>query len=371
MASMAATGVPAKDAHLLPGAERIYSIDAFRGFTMVCMIAEGFGLLFFLNHPVLGGIAGQFRHAAWEGMTAWDLVQPFFMFIVGAVMPVSFARRWAAGESWGQSLRHVLRRCALLIGFGLLARSIQANRPVIDLINVLAQVSFTYLVTFLVLRKSLSFQAGTAFGLLALHWAIFQFAGAPGVEGPWVRNANIGWYLDNWILGKNWGGSYVTINCLSSAANTIAGAMAGAMLVSAMPAARKTRILALSGAACLAAGLALSPFIPIIKKIWTASFAIYSLGFTLLALLFFYWICDLMKQRAWAKVFVVVGSNSIFIYLFHEILNRWLTQTGLVFTGWAVAMWEPGGRMLNAWLVIAFKIWLCFWLYKRKIFFKL
>ena len=69
--------------------------------------------------------------------------------------------------------------------------------------------------------------------------------------------------------------------------------------------------------------------------------------------------------------FVVVGSNSIFIYLFHEILNRWLTQTGLVFTSSAVAMWEPGGRMLNAWLVIAFKIWLCFWLYRRKIFFKL
>jgi heparan-alpha-glucosaminide N-acetyltransferase len=367
---MAATGAPLK-VEILPGLERIYSIDAFRGFTMVCMIAEGFGLLFFLNHPLLGGIARQFQHAQWHGMTAWDLVQPFFMFIVGAVMPISFARRWAAGESWGQSLGHVLRRCALLIAFGLLARSIQANRPVIDLINVLAQVAFTYLVAFLVLRKSWRFQGAAALGLLGLHWAIFQFAGAPGVQGPWVRDANIGWYLDNLILGKNWGGSYVTINCLSSAANTIAGAMAGAMLVSALPAARKVRILALTGVGCIAVGLAMDPVIPIIKKIWTASFAIYSLGFTLLALLFFYVVCDLVKKRAWARVFVVVGSNSIFIYLFHEILRRWMTQTGLVFTGWLVEMWEPGGRMLNAWLVIGFQIYLCFWLYRRKIFFKL
>lgn len=372
MAPMAvASGVLAKDREKFPAPERVYSIDAFRGFTMVCMIAEGFGLLYFLNHPILGSIAGQFRHAEWHGMTAWDLIQPFFMFIVGAVMPISFVRRWAAGESWGQSLVHVLRRCALLIAFGLLARSIQAGRPVIDLINVLAQVAFTYFVAFLVLRKNWKFQGAAALGLLAVHWAAYQFASAPGIQGPWVRDANLGWYLDNLILGKTWGGSYTTINCVSSAANTIFGVMAGAMLVSTIPAARKMRILALTGAACIAAGLALDPFIPIIKKIWTASFAIYSTGFTLLALLLFYWVCDLVKQRAWAKVFVVVGSNSIFIYLFHEILHRWMHQTGLVFTAWAIDLWGDPGKALNVWLVIAFQIWLCFWLYKRKIFFKL
>lgn len=349
----------------------MFSLDAFRGFTMVCMIGEGFGLLYFLNTPIIGPIARQFEHTGWHGMTAWDLIQPFFMFIVGAVMPISFGRRWQAGETWEQSLRHVLRRALLLILFGLLARSIQAGRPVIDVINVLAQLAFTYPVAFLVLRKSWKTQAGVAFGLLAVHWALYQFVRAPGVQGPWIKDANIGWYLDRLIFHKNWGGSYATINCISSAANTIFGVMAGKLLISAAPVARKLRILAALGVASIALGLAMDPFIPIIKKIWTASFAIYSTGFTLLALLAFYWVCDVKKIRGWARLFVIVGSNSIFIYVFHEILHRWLLQTGVVFTGWAIQLWEPGGRALNVLLMVAFEIWVCVWLYRRKIFFKL
>jgi predicted acyltransferase len=359
-----------------PGTARVLSIDAFRGFTMICMIAEGFGLLYFVKNPIIGPIAAQFEHVDWNmsipvDLHFWDLIQPFFMFIVGTVMPISFAQRWAAGEPWSRSLVHVLRRSALLILCGLIARSIQANRPVIDLINVLAQIAFTYLVAFLLLRKSWKVQGAVALGLLALHWAIYQFASAPGVQGPWVKDANIGWYIDRLILHKNWGGSYATINCLSSAANTIFGMMAGELLISALPLARKMRILAFTGILGIASGLAMSAFIPLNKKIWTASFALYSTGMTLLALLLFYWIFDVKEKRRWATLFIVVGANSIFIYLFHEILHRWLNQTALVFTGWAVDWWGPGGKALTTLAVIAFQIWVCFWLYRRKIFFKL
>ncbi|MFB3828182.1 MAG: acyltransferase family protein [Bryobacteraceae bacterium] len=371
MATTVTTAAPAAGALPLTGTGRAYSIDAFRGFTMICMFATGFGLLNFIDHPVIGPVARQFTHRDWQGMNAWDLVQPFFMFIVGTVMPISFGRRWAAGENWGRSLAHVLRRCALLIGFGLFARSVQANEPVLDLINVLAQVAFTYLVAFLVLRKSWKIQGAVAFALLAAHWALFQFATAPGVQGPWVKDANIGWYLDGLVLGKHWRGSYATINCLSSASATIFGVMAGQLLVSALPVARKLRILAVTGVAGIALGLALDPFIPIIKKIWTASFAIYSTGFTLLALLLFYWVCDVKGKRAWAKVFVIVGANSIFIYVFHEVMHRWLERTALVFTSWSVDWWGAPGKLLTAWVVILFEIYICYWLYRRKIFFKL
>src|SRR3712207_2554565 len=135
-----------------PGGRALW-LDAFRGFTMVCLVAEGFGLTRFTEYPTVRPLAEQFEHAEWEGLRAWDLVQPFFMFIVGAAMPYSFGRRWAAGERWGRSLLHVLKRCALLVGWGLLARSIQRERPNLDLINVLAQIAFTYLVAFLVLRR--------------------------------------------------------------------------------------------------------------------------------------------------------------------------------------------------------------------------
>jgi len=353
------------------GTARLYSLDAFRGMTMIWMISEGFGFLFFKDHALLGGLARQFTHHEWHGVYAWDLIQPFFMFIVGVTMPFSFTRRWEAGQSWAQTLRHVLKRCALLALLGTMARSIGAGRPVLDLINVLGQLAFVYFFAFLVLRGSARTQAAAAFGFLAAHWAIFQFSAGPGVTGPWDKDANIGWYLDRLILGKNWSGGYVTINFIPETATTIFGVLAGWVLIRPRSDRQKLAILAGWGLGSLAAGLALDPLIPGIKRIWTASFALHSAGYCLLALAAFYWLCDVKKRRKWARLFVVVGMNSIFIYLFHEILRKWLNQTGLVFTGWAVQSWGPWGQMLNVCLVIAFQIYVCCWLYRRKIFFKL
>lgn len=369
-ATQSAAPVEVTGGQFQPGTARVLSIDAFRGFTMICMIGEGFGLFHFRNNPVIAPIAAQFQHVNWNmsipwDLHFWDLIQPFFMFIVGAVMPISFARRWAAGEPWSRSLLHVLKRSVLLIAFGLIARSVQANKPVIDLINVLAQIAFTYLVGFLLLRKNWRVQGAVALALLALHWAIYQFSSAPGVQGPWVKDANIGWYLDRLILHKNWSGSYATINCLSSAANTIFGVMAGELLVSTLSLGRKMRVLAITGVLGVAAGFALSIAIPLNKKIWTPSFALYSTGMTLLALLLFYWFFDVKANRKWATLFVIVGANSIFIYLFHEILHRWLSQTAVIFTAWT------GQKAITVLSVTAFEIYVCYWLYRRKIFFKI
>lgn len=338
---------------------------------MVWMISEGFGLGFFRDHSVLGWLALQFSHADWQGAYPWDMIQPFFMFIVGAAMPFAFEKRAAAGEAGGTAFLHVLKRCALLILLGTMARSIRADRPVLDLINVLAQIAFTYLVAYLVLNKGWKVQAGTALALLAAHTALFLLASAPGVMGPWDKNANIGWVLDTMILGKNWGGGYATINCVSSASATIAGVMAGFLLKEPIPAGAKIRTLLAWGGALVVAGLALHPVIPIIKKIWTASFAFYSIGYTLFALALSYWLFDVKGYRTGSRILAMVGANSIFIYIFHEILGRWMTRSGLVFTGWAVDLWGPFGNMLNAWLVIAFQVYVCYWLYQRRIFFKL
>ncbi len=358
-----------------PGQIRLLGLDAFRGFTMVMMIAEGFGIRYFRDNPWIAPVAAQFTHIDWNfhawQMHFWDLIQPFFMFIVGVVMPVSFARRWAGGELWKKSLLHVLKRSALLILCGLLARSIQANRPVVDLINVLAQIAFTYLVAFLVLRKPWPTQLGFALGLLAAHWALFEFAVAPGVTGAWVKDANIGWFLDKAMLGKNWGGSYVTINCLSSAANTIFGVMAGELLASKLDESRKLRILLLVGFAAVLAGSLMDFGVPLNKKIWTASFAIFSTGWTLLTLALFHWVCDIRGRIAWANLFLMVGANSIFIYLFHEILGGWVGRTTLIFMWWSVDWWGPTGRMLNALVAIGLQCALCMWLYRHRIFFKL
>ena len=336
---------------------------------MFCMFSTGFGLHYF---AATAPIARQFEHTAWQGMTFWDLIQPFFMFIVGAVMPISFERRWSAGETWTYSLRHVLWRSVLLLFCGVIARSIQARRPVLDLINVLAQLAFAYPIAFLTLRRSWRFQACVAAGLLLFQWLLYRFASAPGVTGPWDPDANIGWYLDGAILNTHWGRrfAYATINCIPSTANVIFGLMAGALLANpSIAAMRKIGILIVTGIAGIAAGLALDPVVPIIKKIWTPSFAIYSAGFTLLVLALFYWICDVRRYTRWAKMFLVIGANSIFIYLFHEILGGYCNALARAALG---LIWQgPGSKFAALWLTIGIQVGLCWELWRRRIFIRL
>src|SRR5215831_4177400 len=95
-------------------ADRLVSLDAYRGFTMLAMASAGLGTAHLLNDPTWGGLADQLEHREWIGCTAWDLIQPSFMFIVGAAMPFSFAQRRQRGDSWGRQFGHVLRRAFLL-----------------------------------------------------------------------------------------------------------------------------------------------------------------------------------------------------------------------------------------------------------------
>lgn len=340
---------------------------------MFCMFSVGFGLQYFASNPAIAPLAKQFEHTEWHGMTFWDLIQPFFMFIVGAVMPVSFGRRWQAGEAWSISWRHVLRRALLLAICGEVARVIQARALVLDIINVLAQLAFTYPIAFLTLRRGLRFQAMVAFGLLAAHWALYRFGAAPGVTGPWDPDANMGWYLDGLVLHKHWGDhfGYATINCVSSAANTIFGVMAGSVLTGNVLASPSRRLwtLVVAGVGAVALGLALDPAVPIVKKIWTASFAIYSTGYTLLALALFYWICDVRQKTRWATMFLIIGANSIFIYLFHEIAGG---VVGAVFRRGLGLFWDgSASKFVAAWFTIGVHVALCWILWRKKIFLRL
>jgi len=230
---------------------------------------------------------------------------------------------------------------------------------VIDVINVLAQLAVTCPIAFLLLRRSQAFQLGAGLTLLAAHTLAYMAFG-----NPWTVGENLGEVLDRAIFGKNWGGHYATINCISSAFNTVLGVIAGGLIRE-----RAFPKLARLGGACLALGLLLSFWVPVIKKIWTASFALVSGGITILALLLFWWLCETKGRKM--KLFVMVGANSIFIYLFHEILEDWLYRTAKVFTGWGTSYWPAELLAFNHLVAVIFQIWVCVWLYRRKIFFKL
>ena len=155
-----------------PGPQgRLMSLDFFRGFTMFLLIGEGTHIYDLLIAPELSGtfvstIGTQFHHHPWNGLRFWDLIQPFFMFIVGVAMPFSIGKRWEHGDTWGATFRHALQRSFLLLLFGWALYCIGPGKLTFELWNVLAQLSFTYLVAFLMMRKSSATQIAFTFGLL-------------------------------------------------------------------------------------------------------------------------------------------------------------------------------------------------------------
>jgi predicted acyltransferase len=146
---------------------RIFSIDFFRGFTMFMLVGGLGGLFGQLNSSEFGPVANFFKeqlsHVPWEGLHFWDLIQPFFMFIVGVAMPFSLGKRWARGDSWTKTLKHVLIRCLYLL---LIGWAISSSPTTSNFNNVMAQLSLTYLLAFLIMRKQIKWQLLLSFLLI-------------------------------------------------------------------------------------------------------------------------------------------------------------------------------------------------------------
>ncbi|WP_020569381.1 acyltransferase family protein [Neolewinella persica] len=358
---------------------RLLSLDAYRGITMFLLLAEAalvYGTItqYFPEESTGAAIMQQFHHHPWNGLRFWDLIQPFFMFIVGVAMPFSLASRERKGATWNQSFQHILRRCFLLLCFGVGLHWVYNGHPVWELWNVLTQLSFTILLTFLILRWDWKKQLGVALACLVLTEVLYRLYDP---AAPFVKDQNFGSWLDMVLMGKiNGGGGWVTVNCLPTAAHTIWGAICGNLLMSSTPEQSKIRWLALAGVTGLVIGygLDLTGITPIIKRIATSSFTLASGGWAILALGFFYWLVDVQKVQRWTVFFAVVGANSIFIYLFAETIgHQWLTGFGQIFGN---GILEPLGvseglaNIVSAFITLGMMWYLCYFLYKKRIFFK-
>ena len=358
--------------------ERLESLDLFRGLTMFLLIAEATSIYELMLAPGQGGallaaIGTQFHHHPWNGLRFWDLVQPFFMFIVGVAMPFSFGRRWAQGEAWGSTFRHALRRSALLLFLGWALYCIGPGRLTFELWNVLAQLSVTFLIAFLMMKRPASVQVAFTIGLLLLTELLYRLWAAPGFDQPFVPDHNFGSWVDMKLMGKLSEGHWVAFNAIPTTAHTMWGVLAGRLLLSKRSPGFKVRTLIGIGALGIAAGFALSPVTPIIKRICTSSFVIVTGGWCLLALGLSYWLVDVLKVRKWAKFFAIVGMNPLFIYLFTESGGaEWLRRLAKPFTmgifGWTG---EWGGEIATSLAVLAFLWLMCYALYRKRIFIRI
>jgi predicted acyltransferase len=358
--------------------ERLMSLDFFRGLTMFLLIGESTHLYELLRAAPFAGtfwsfLGWQLEHHEWNGLHFWDLVQPFFMFIVGVAMPYSFAKRWERGDPWKVTFHHTLRRSFLLLVFGVGLYCISAGRMTFELWNVLAQLSFTYLVAFLLMRYSAGVQIGASLALILLSEVLYRSFALTGFNQPFTPDHNFGSWVDLVLMGKLSHGHWVAFNAVPTSAHTIWGVVAGQWLRSAAPEKKKILYLVGLGAAAVLVGLALDPVTPIIKRICTSSFVIVSGGWCLIALALSYYFVDVLKLRWLPRFFTYVGMNSLFIYLFcHTDGTAWISGIVKPFVtllfGWSGGNTAPVFVALTAWM----GLWgICYWLYRRRIFFKM
>jgi predicted acyltransferase len=350
-------------------AGRLVSLDAYRGLIMLVLVSHGFGFASLASYPGFAWLARQVEHAAWEGVTFWDLIQPAFTFMVGVAMPLAFARRQGEGATRWDLFRHVAWRAFVLILLSNILSNFGGNpRPTLQLINVLCQIAFGYVLCFGILQLRFVWQTLAAAGLLAGHWLLFVTF--PGPDGPFSKTGNFGALIDQAILGYNYSGYYTTINFVGNAVTILFGCWAGMLLLRDSSHAARMKLLCAAAAAAFAVGLALEPVNPMVKRLWTASFTFFSAGWVILMLAACYWLVEVRGYRLWTFPFLVFGMNSIFIYSFSQVLHGWLYRGLGVFTGHFWYLGQPGAIPQNL-LTLAVMWYMCYWLYQRRIFFRI
>ena len=385
---------------------RLLSLDFMRGLVMVLLALESCGLYEHLSKASEGSIfyplAQQFFHHPWHGLHVWDLVQPAFMFMAGAAMAFSLQRQRQQGMSWGQSFQKALKRSGWLFFWGVLDYAVRPSGLSFELWDVLTQLSFTSLLAFLIFQWSTKAQIAVCAGLLLITELLYRFTHVPGFDQPFTDQHNFGNYVDLLLMNKINPGGWVAINCIPTAVHTIAGALAGKLLLNARrensaspgpgattvppvptvpPASDATSrpVTALLAwglvALIIGYGLDLAGITPIIKRIATSSFTLVSLGWSLWVLALCYWWIDVRDHRQRLKFFTIVGMNSIFIYLFFEIVgDRWFTGYSAEITNGLMKMVNTPNLVMGivSSLVLFGLEWgLCYFLYRKKLFFRL
>lgn len=360
---------------------RLLSLDFMRGFIMVLLALESTGLFEHLLDATRGnflnGLVQQFFHHPWNGLRFWDLIQPGFMFVAGVAMAFSLHKQKEKGVLWIESFRKIFKRCCWLFFWGVFDYLVFAGEKTISfrLWDVLTQLSFTTLIAFLLFEWSIKTQIIICAGLLVLTECLYRFTHIPGFDKPFTDQHNFGNYMDMVLMNKINHDGWVAINCIPTAVHTIAGALTGKLLLSG----RKDKIkqLLIWGVVCLVLGfgLDLAGITPIIKRIATSSFTLASLGWCLLGLAFCFWWIDIKNHKKYLTFFLVVGMNSIFIYLFFEIVgSHWFTQyVYIIAKGFLGIVHTPQlpANIIAALCVFTLEWLLCYFLYRKKIFFKL
>lgn len=361
-----------------PPPGRIVSIDALRGFDMFWITGGReilLGALAIVVHPFPAWLDYQAGHVEWIGFSAWDMIMPLFLFIVGAAMPFSFSKRLGPGESYGPIYRKMARRVVLLWILGMIAQgNLLSSLTSMDFSNLrlfsntLQAIACGYVIGALALLHLPRWgQAVLCVGLLLGYWAALTMVPFGGhAAGTLEPRANVALFVDEFILGRFRDGTTYTwiLSSLGFGATVLLGIFAGHTLRGGGGQGRKLATLIAAGLGCLAVGALWGQVHPIIKHIWTGSMVLWSGGWCFLLLATFYAVVDMGGYRRWAFPFIVVGANAIVAYMLGELFVHYADD----FIADPLNAWR-GWNELLAGLAAFGVLWLgLFVLYKKRIF---
>jgi predicted acyltransferase len=386
--------------------DRLVSLDAYRGLTMLAMASGGLALARvasnFPDSRFWQVVGYQFEHVEWVGCAAWDLIQPSFTFMVGVAMAYSCASRVAHGQTYFQMLRHAIVRSIVLVLLGVFLRSDGRGYTNWTFEDTLSQIGLGYTFCFLLWGRPRWVQWSAVIAILAGYWYFFyqhplppegfdyKAVGLPGdwpqLQGTaahWDKNTNAAADFDAWFLNlfprerpfKFNGGGYLTLSFIPTLGTMIFGLLAGELLRGPRSARAKFWWLVGAGLAGLAAGeaLHLAELCPIVKRIWTPSWTLFSAGWCALILAVFYGVVDILRFRKWTFPLVVVGMNSITMYCMAELIPGWVHRTLKTHFGSGVFEFvaEPYRPFVASLWVLLFMWLVCYWLYRQRIFIRI
>jgi predicted acyltransferase len=371
-------------------AARILSLDALRGFDMFWIIGGDKLALAVLalipqqSAPWVELAKDQFKHSHWIGFTAWDLIMPLFLFVVGAALPFSFARRAELGHSKRRMFLKLLRRSVILfiLGMAVQGHLLEFNLDTLHpFSNTLQAIAVGYLITgILMLTMPVWGQIAAAILLMVAYWGLLMFipisVGNEAVRGVLEPHANVAYSVEQWVWGRfidhtdppyTW-----VLSSITFAATTLLGVFAGYILRSSSGPLMKFLWLLLLGIVCLGAGWAWAEYLhfPIIKHIWTSSMVLWAAGWSYLLLALFYLVIDLIGLRAVAFPLVVIGMNAIIAYVAYHLIVPFDKISATLVGGLAKHLGAAGPLVLA--LTTVLLVWLLLYhLYRHKIFLRI
>jgi predicted acyltransferase len=310
---------------------RLVSLDVFRGLTIASMIL--------VNDPgTWSAVYWPLEHAPWNGWTPTDLIFPFFLFIVGVSMTLSFSRRFERGSSRGALARHVFLRSLGIFAVGLFLNGFpRFHFATIRIPGVLQRIAVCYLCAGLIylatgLQKGRRWQIAIAGVLLVGYWAAMTFIPVPGYgAGHLDPESNLGAWLDRRVMGghlwsqsKTWDPEGI-MSTFPAIGTVLLGALVGDWFRRQPRTGRTALWLAVGGVAGLAAGRALHPLFPINKNLWTSTYVLFTAGFAMVLLALCFWIVDVRGWRRWATPLLVFGTNALTVFSLATLLAKMST----------------------------------------------